>query len=564
MIKEVAENIERYPAIGDYGFLADCHATALVSKSGSIDWCCMPRIDSGSIFGRLLDWEKGGHCQIFPVAPFRVKRRYLPGSLVLETTYVVKGGEARLLDFFPMHMGGKTSPYQQIIRIVEVVRGKVDFNVEVAPRFDYGAIRPWIRRKGESFEAFGGSSGLLISGTLPLKVEDRHTLSGTVSLVAGNRRHISIIFRRPELLDEGMVNPPDVAELDRRLDETISWWRKWSSHVNIAGPYADLVQQSAIVLKGLCNARSGAIAAAATTSLPETPGGDSNWDYRYTWIRDSVFTIRSLAELGYLKEADGFRRFIERSAAGSADDLQVLFGVGGERCLNEYVIAGLEGYRGARPVRVGNAAALQLQLDMYGALLDLAWRWHQGGQSPDDDYWEFLVEMVNAACRSWRTPDRGIWEVRRAHRHFVLSKVTCWSAIERGIGLANGAGASGAAPGVGKRARRNPAERVEEGGYDKGRGIYTRELDGTDIDASLLLLPMTGFISFDDERMVRTVDAIRSELEEGGLLYRYSQEGDVREGVFPPMFILACRVPGAPGALCGGPRNFPQSHCNRQ
>jgi GH15 family glucan-1,4-alpha-glucosidase len=533
MLKVTAENQGRYPAIGDYAFLSDCHAAALVSKTGSIDWCCMPRIDSGSIFGRLLDWEKGGHFLISPVARFTVKRRYLPGSLVLETTFIVKGGEARLLDFFSMHSGGEKSPYQQIIRLVEVVRGKVEFIVKVEPRFDYGGIRPLIRRKGEIFVAIGGSHGLLISGDIPLEVEARHNLFGRVTLLTGERRRLSIIFRRPEFLDEGEDKPPEPAEIDRRLEETAYWWREWSSEAKISGPYAGLLLQSAIVLKGLSYAPSGAIAAAATTSLPETPGGGGNWDYRYSWIRDSGFTIRSFVKLGFLKEADGYRRFIERSAAGSADELQVLYGVGGERRLHEYVISGLEGYRGARPVRVGNAASRQFQLDMYGALLNLAWRWHRGGQSPDDYYWEFLIDMVNCTCRLWRKPDRGIWEVRGASRHFVLSKVSCWSAIDRGIALAKELGRP--VPMQDWQRECNEIRRtVEERGYDKARGIFISELNGRELDASLLLLPMSGFISFDDERMVRTTDAIRSELEEGGLLRRCSQKGDAREGVFLP------------------------------
>ena len=210
----------------------------------------------------------------------------------------------------------------------------------------------------------------------------------------------------------------------------------WLAQGKITGPYADLVRRSALVLKGLSNAPTGAIAAAATTSLPEAPGSIRNWDYRFSWIRDSVFTTRSLAALGFYNEADGFRRFVERSAAGSAEELQVLFGVGGERLLHEHELNRLDGYRGSRPVRIGNAAASQQQHDMYGELLDNAWRWHQGGQSPDDDYWQFLVEIVNSACRAWRLPDRGIWEMRGRPRHFVHSKAMCWSAINRGILLA--------------------------------------------------------------------------------------------------------------------------------
>jgi GH15 family glucan-1,4-alpha-glucosidase len=522
------------PSIGDYGFLADCHSMALVSRQGSIDWCCMPRLDSGSIFGRLLDRERGGYCQVSPRGGSTVKRRYLPGTLILETTFTTSGGEVRLLDCFPMRRGGKREPHQQILRCVEGVRGEVEIEVEIMPRFDYGAILPWIRRQGAHCLAFGGSSGLVISGDIHLEPQGRHDLAANFTISAGERRRLSILFRRPELLDRGSVVPPDAGELDRRLAETISWWEEWSAQGMFPAPYADLVSRSAIVLKGLSNAPTGAIAAAATTSLPEAPGGGRNWDYRFTWIRDSVFTIRSLAELGYRKEADGFRRFIERSAAGNADELQVLFGVGGERRLHEYEIERMAGYRGARPVRVGNAAAGQLQLDMYGELLDLAWGWHREGHSPDDDYWEFLVETVNTASRRWREPDCGIWEMRGSPRHFVLSKVMCWYALDRGAAFAEELGRD--APVAAWKEERDEIRRlVERKGYDGNRGIFVQAFGAADMDASLLLLPTTGFIPYEDERMVRTTDAVQDELMDGGILRRYPAGADGlagREGGF--------------------------------
>jgi GH15 family glucan-1,4-alpha-glucosidase len=522
------------PAIGDYGFLADCHSMALVSKQGSIDWCCMPRLDSGSIFGRLLGWETGGFCRMSPRGEAAVKRRYLPGTLILETTFTTPDGAVRLLDCFPMRRGGRREPYQQILRCVEGVRGKVEISVEIVPRFDYGDILPWIRRQGDHYLAFGGSSGLLISGDIPLAPQGRHDLAADFTVSAGERRRLSILFRRPELLEGGKFAPPDTAELDRRLAETREWWEEWSAQGTFPAPYADLVSRSAIVLKGLSNAPTGAIAAAATTSLPEAPGGGRNWDYRFTWIRDSVFTVRSLAELGYRKEADGFRRFIERSAAGNADELQVLFGVGGERRLHEYEIESMVGYRGAQPVRVGNAAAGQLQLDMYGELLDLAWRWHRGGHSPDDDYWEFLVETVNAACRTWRKPDCGIWEMRGEPRHFILSKVMCWFALERGMALAEELGRD--APVASWERERDEIRRlVDQQGYDNDRGVFVQAFGTADLDASLLLLPTTGFVAYQDERMVRTAEAVMVELMDGGILRRYPAGADGmpgREGGF--------------------------------
>ncbi len=529
---------DAYPPIADYGFIADCHSSALVSKTGSIDWCCMPRLDSRSCFGRILDWNKGGYCQVVPSAVFETSRRYIENTLVLETIFRTAAGEVRLTDCFPMRRGGQHNPHRQILRVVEGLRGSVELNLTVSPRFDYGAVRPWIRKKGDNhFIAIGGCDGLLISGDFPLKMRHRHDLAGSCIIGEGERRRISILYRKPEDLDEGLVGVPEARELDRRLDETIEWWRSWSSKGRFEGPYGGLVRRSAIVLKGLSNAPTGAIAAAPTTSLPEVPGGSRNWDYRFTWIRDSAFTIGSLWELGHHKEADGFRRFVERSTAGSADELQILFGVGGERRLTELVMPELEGYRGAKPVRTGNAAEEQVQLDVYGELLDLAWRWHTLGQPPDDDYWEFLVELVNAAARLWRNPDRGIWEMRGEPRHFVHSKAMCWSALARGIKMAEELGRQAPVKDW-LRARDEIRTAIEQKGYDRKRGIFIQAFDGQALDSALLLLPASGFVDYRDERMVRTADAIMKDLSEDGLLRRYSADEDGmegREGVF-----LAC------------------------
>jgi GH15 family glucan-1,4-alpha-glucosidase len=464
-------NVSRYPPIGDYGYIADCHSSALVSKSGSIDWCCMPRVDSRSCFGRILGWDQGGYCQIAPSTPYKTSRRYLDDTLVLATTFHVFGGEACLIDCFPMRRGGRHTPHQQILRIIEGVKGKVEFTVEIVPRFDYGAIKPWIRRYGENhYIAIGGCDGLVVSGDFRLHMEGRHDLVGTSVVEKGQRFHLSILYRRPEDLDKGSIEPPTIEELDRRLEETVHWWQAWSVRAKIEGPYAKHVRGSAIVLKGLSNAPTGAIAAAPTTSLPEAPGASRNWDYRFTWVRDSCFAVRSLTELGYGKEADEFRKFIERSAAGSADEIQVLFGVGGERRLHEQEVKELGGYRGARPVRIGNAAEKQIQLDVYGELLDLAWRWHILGNSPDNEYWEFLVELVNAAAKLWTKPDRGIWEMRGEPRHFVYSKAMCWAALDRGVKLAEELQRKGPVD-AWKKARNEILWIIEERMFEKsGRG----------------------------------------------------------------------------------------------
>jgi pentatricopeptide repeat protein len=287
----------------------------------------------------------------------------------------------------------------------------------------------------------------------------------------------------------------------------------------------------------LSNAPTGAIAAAATTSLPETPGGTRNWDYRFTWIRDSCFAVRSLAQIGFVKEADGFRRFIERSAAGSAEELQILFGMGGERLLKEQELIDLEGYRGAKPVRIGNAAEKQLQLDVYGEILDLSWLWYSRGHSPDADYWEFLTGMIETAATIWNEPDRGIWEIRGKPRHFVHSKVMCWAALNYGIRLAKELERE-APIGRWEKAREVVRSTIEKQGYDQDRGVFVQAFDNRIIDASLLLIPTVGFVDYTDERMIRTTDVVGKELNASGLLRRYPEGEDNlpgKEGAF-----LAC------------------------
>jgi GH15 family glucan-1,4-alpha-glucosidase len=527
-----------YPAIGDYGFIADCHSAALISRAGSIDWCCLPRFDSKSCFGRLLGWRNAGYCQIAPAGNYRATRRYLDDTLVLETTFTTDDGEVHLQDCFTMRSGGGQDPHRQILRMVAGVRGTVRMTAAVMPRFDYGALKPWIRRIEEGvFLALAGSDGLVFSGNLPLEMRQRHDLAGEFSVAEGDRLWLSIFWRPPEVLDSGQIRVPEIAELERRLGETLDWWRSWVGRGHFETPFAEHVRRSAVVLRGLVNAPTGAITAAPTTSLPEAPGGSRNWDYRFSWIRDSAFTVRSLGELGFGSEADGFRRFVERSAAGNAAQLQILFGVGGEHRLAEFEMKELEGYGGAAPVRIGNAAESQLQLDAFGELLDLSWRWHARGHSPDEDYWEFLVELVKFTAAHWNQPDCGIWEFRGNPQHFVLSKAMCWRALDRGIALAQELERRAPIE-EWRRVRGQIEEAVAERGYDARRGVFTQAFGSRTLDASLLLLPTVGFVAYDDERMVRTTQAIREDLEEDGLLRRYTRESDGlagEEGVF-----LAC------------------------
>ena len=525
---------ERYPPIAAYALISDSNSAALVSRAGSIDWCCIQRMDSGSCFGRLLDWEKGGFCSVAPKGGANnVSRRYLEGTLVLETTFEAEGGEARLIDCYalPADPGHQ---YRQILRVVEGVSGYVQLEMEIAPRFDYGAVAPWLRQEGVGvYSAIGGNDGLIISGDTGLSPSGKHALKTTVSVHPGERARLSILSVAPEKLDHGPPKAPDADEVDCLLDATIERWREWASDLRFDGPYRAGVLRSALVTKALMNDLTGAVAAAPTTSLPEVPGGEMNWDYRYAWIRDSFFSVRSLAEVGFEAEADRFRRFIERSAAGGAESLQLMYGLGGERRLTEENLDYLEGYRGARPVRVGNAAAGQLQLDMYGELLELSWRWHRRGNSPDDDYWRFLLELVDAAAERWSEPDQGIWEMRGPPRHFVHSKVMCWATLDKGLRLAEECMRK-APERRWKKVRGEIREAVESEGYDENRGVFTQAFDGKALDAALLLLPRVGFIDYGDERMLRTADAIHEDLDDDGLLRRYRSE-DTREGAF-----LAC------------------------
>jgi GH15 family glucan-1,4-alpha-glucosidase len=520
------------PPISSYGLIGDQRSVALVSDRGSIDWCCLPRFDSGALFARLLDPD-GGHCSI--EAERVLGRRYLEQTLVLETSLAGDGGEARLLDFF---VSTEDSERPCLVRIVEGLQGSLELAVEVVPRFDYGAVSPWLREAGgeNSFAAIGGDDGLLIRADFGLGVVDHHRLEGRLEVGEGERRRLSLGYWRPvdlEPLDRFDRLDPDW--LDDALERAVERWRQWFSRLSGDALRFDGVGRSAAILKALSYKTTGAVVAAPTTSLPEARdlGGERNWDYRYSWVRDSALAAHSLAELGCEEDADAFRRFVERSAAGHAGDLQVLFGIGGERRLGEEELQHLRGYRGASPVRAGNAAAGQFQLDAYGQVLDQSWSWHRRGNSPEDDYWRFLADLVDAACERWPEPDRGIWEWRGEPRHFVHSKALAWSAIDRGIRIARDTGRE--VPERWPAAREEAREAIESRGYDDQRGIFVQAFGGEELDAALLRLPAVGFLEWDDERMVRTADAIRERLDLDGLLRRYdADDGMAPEGAFLP------------------------------
>jgi GH15 family glucan-1,4-alpha-glucosidase len=528
---------DQYPAIGDYALIGDCHSAALVSRDGSIDWCCLPRFDSGSAFGRLLDRHGGGHCSVKPVGdgPWDYTRSYVEDTLVLETTLLGPTGEAKLLDCFTLQGSPEQTEERQILRVIEGVRGSVEFEVAVAPRFDYGQVRPWIRRHGHRLHStIGGNDALLVYCDQELQEDAQHELAGRFSVGPGDRIRLAVTYRSPELIDAEPPVEPEARSLDGLLEETIRWWQEWAGPLHLDSRDEPGARRSGIVLKALTYAPTGAVAAAPTTSLPEAMGGPRNWDYRYAWVRDSSFSSRAFAELGAIAEADAFRAFIMRSAAGHAGDLQVVYGVGGERRLRGDVVEGLEGYRKSGPVRLGNDAAEQLQLDAYGELVNLTWRWHRRGHSPSDDDWRFLVSLIDHAAERWREPDCGIWEWPGDPDHFVHSKVLCWSALDRGIRLADEC-MRRAPTRRWKKARDEVHDAIERRGYDRKRGVYVQAFDRGDMDAALLLLPTVEYVAWDDERMLRTIAAVREELGAGdGLLYRYRRDDGVegREGAF--------------------------------
>jgi GH15 family glucan-1,4-alpha-glucosidase len=525
-----------YPPIGDYALIGDCHSVALVSRQASIDWCCMPRLDSESCFGRLLDWEKGGYCSITPTEEdYESSRRYLEETLVLETRFRGRQGEVRILDCFAMRRGGRQAPHRQIIRVVEGLHGRLQLEVELVPRFSYGAVKPWLRCHASGFfSAIGGTLGLIVCGGMPLEIEDVHDLRGRFVLHAGERVRLSIEAVSPHQIHPGHPRRLGTDEIDRRLDDSIAWWRRWSSQAKTDFPQRQAALRSAITIKALINAPTGAIAAAPTTSLPEVCGGSRNWDYRYSWSRDSSFALESLEQLGFQSEAQGFRYFVERTTAGNLVNLQVAYGIGGELRLTEWALDDLEGYRGSKPVRVGNAAYGQRQLDIYGELLDLAWRSAELGYGIDEAYWAFLYQVVQGVKNVWYQPDCGIWELRGQPRHFVYSKVMCWAALDRGLRLAEHYGFK-VPTDEWTRLRDKIRQTIERHGVDAKRGVFIQAFESPVMDAALLLLPRVEFIPYDDERMLRTVAAVREELEVApGLLRRYRAPDGLaeEEGVF--------------------------------
>lgn len=511
-----------YVPIADYALIGDCHGAALVSRGGAIDWACLTRFDGDPVFCRILDAQRGGTFRIAPTEPFTSTRRYLPGTNVLETTFETDSGVVRLVDCFAMRRGGSLRPYRQLLRRVEGVRGRVELAVLITPRFDYAQLHPWLRAHGPHlYSAVGGDGALVVTSGAPLEhAIEPVAWEASFSVGRGEKARFTVTAASPHDLVPRSVPS---RTFDARLESTRKWWARWTQKGRGSGATDPAVQRSALVLKLLTCAPTGAIVAAPTTSLPEAIGGPRNWDYRYTWIRDATMTLAALLATGHPEAATGFKRFIEIATAGRPEELQIMYGCYGARRLTEIELPHLDGYRGSRPVRIGNGAATQTQLDVYGELLDAAHLWRRAGATTTPEGWAFLRGLVDTACVRWVEPDHGLWEMRGAKRHFVYSKVMCWAAVNRGIELAEEEGLE-----CDLQRWRETRDAIRADVFAKGldpvRGCFVMDYGNSELDASLLRLPQLGFVEASDHHMQATITAIQEDLSVGPLIRRYRTE----------------------------------------
>jgi GH15 family glucan-1,4-alpha-glucosidase len=511
--------------IGDYALLSDCRSAALVSRAGSVDWLCFPRFDAPAVFARLLDSD-AGHFAIRPAADFQASRAYVDQTMALETTFRAEAGSAVLTDAMAMgrndrgHELGAGSP-GVLLRRLECTSGEVDVEVSYAPRPEYGLIYPMLEAVTGGIAARGGASRLLLSAPPGFQV-DGATATARLRLTAGQT--VNFALQHGQLGERPLV-AWDAAEIAARLQDTLEGWRSWSAiHQTYEGPWRDLVHHSGRVLQALTFFPTGAIIAAPTTSLPEAIGGERNWDYRYTWVRDASLTMEALWVAACPDEANKFFGFLADAAASQlrrGQDLQIMFGIGGERDLSERELPHLAGWRASRPVRVGNGAWNQRQLDVYGELLGAAQRLADQLGDLDPVTRQFLAGVADTAASRWHEKDQGIWEVRGEPRDFLYSKLMCWAALDRAIALAPLLDAAG-------RVKRWAAARDEiraailERGWNDRAGAFTQAFGSEDLDASSLMLAITGFLPTDDPRMKATIDATAARLtDERGLVYRY-------------------------------------------
>jgi GH15 family glucan-1,4-alpha-glucosidase len=508
--------------IEDYAVIGDTQTAALVGRNGSIDWLCSPRFDSAASFAALLGGPEHGRWQLCPAEKTeRITRRYRGDSLVLETTFVTSTGTIRLIDFMPPR--GREP---DLIRVVEGVTGEVAVHMELVIRFDYGAIVPWVSRQDGALRAIGGPDAMALWTPIET-VGVGLTTQADFKVRAGERCPFVLMWYPSH---EPLPTPLDAGDA---LEDTEAWWRDWSAGCTYEGPARDSVYRSAITLKGLTYAPSGGIVAAATTSLPEFIGGVRNWDYRFCWLRDASQTLRALIGCGFISEAAAWRDWLIRAVAGDPDQLQIMYGAAGERRLTEFELPWLPGYEDSRPVRIGNMAFTQLQLDVYGEVMDALHLARLAGIPPNDDAWHLQQAMLRRLTTLWREPDEGIWEVRGKRRHFTHSKVMAWLAFDRAIRTVEEGGYEGPVE-QWRRERDAVRHEVMQQGFDAERQCFTQYYGSRELDASLLILPLVGFVPASDARMVGTVAAIERELMRDGLVYRYSTVPDGKVDGLPP------------------------------
>ena len=513
--------------IEDYALIGDTRTAALVGRDGSIDWLCLPRFDSAACFAALLGDDGHGRWKISPAGEItRVHRRYRPGTLILETEFETAEGVVRITDCMLL-----SDAATEVARVVEGLRGSVRMAMELVLRFDYGRVVPWVRRLGGGISAVAGPDAVLVTCGVPTRGENM-TTRADFEVREGQTVPFLLTWHPSEQRAPGPIDVPGA------VADTAAWWREWSDRASVGGPWRDTVQRSLITLKALTYEPTGGIVAAPTTSLPEQLGGVRNWDYRYCWLRDATLTLLALLEVGYLDEARAWRDWLLRSVAGWPSDMQIMYGPAGERRLTELELDWLPGYEGSAPVRIGNAASQQFQLDVYGELMDALLQARESGLEPDEHAWRLQRSLLRFVEEAWQRPDEGIWEVRGDRRHFVHSKVMAWVAVDRAVRTAEEFGM----PGDLDRWRRLRAEihaEVCERGFDSERGTFTQSYGSRPLDASLLLLPAVGFLPPDDPRVVGTIEAIERELCVDGFVLRYpTAESDdglpPGEGAFLP------------------------------
>jgi GH15 family glucan-1,4-alpha-glucosidase len=549
-----------HASISDYAIIGDCRSAALISRDGSIDWLCWPRFDSPSLFGALLDAERGGRFAVCPVHVFAAERRYVGDTNVLETTFRTATGVIRLTDLMPVASEEEKRhelwPQHQILRRVECVEGEVPIDVICDPRPDYARTVPRLRNKGQLgiyYEDRG--SVLILRSDIPLELStDFSEVCGHVTLRAGDTRYISLVYS----FGEPAVIPPLGAEAERKIATSLRWWEEWASVCTYDGPYRDAVMRSALTLKLMAYAPSGAVIAAPTTSLPEKIGGVRNWDYRYCWLRDASLTLQALFDLGYLMEAESFLSWLLIATRPTWPELRVLYDVYGRTRLKERELEHLSGFANSRPVRAGNPARDQLQLDIYGEVLDAVYQFVRRGGRLDRVIARRLVQLGKAVCRLWREPDEGIWEGRGGRWDHTYSKVMCWVALDRLLKLHDEQGLEMPARRFAK-VRHEIVEAVERDGFNQEIDSYVSVFGGSDVDASLLQLARHCYVDPVSPRMRATYDRIQERLGRNGLLYRYLGNLDglpPGEGAFGICSFWAVSVRAQQGDVRGAARAF--------